>query len=219
MIFFFNFSKKTNKENRIAGRRAMESNATISLEAADAKIEKSTTSAASQNDVALQPEVSQTSSAPTSQISPSTQVVSETTARTSAKKQESTSTSKDSPIVVLLASPAAPGFSSQKVSTTAAQNVATVAPATNQNRASASTEKVEKKKTKKNKKNKKGKGKGKQNKSKPRARGTLYGLATLRRSKDVTVNIMTDHTTVKTNFFVGPLVLKVEKEVSHKPVH
>lgn len=198
----------------------MESNVTISQETDDVKIEKATTIAASQNDVALQPEVPQTSSAPTSQISPSTQVVSETTARTSPKKQESSSTPRastssniDSPIVVLLAAPVAPGFSSQKVSTTVAPVVATVAP-TNQNRASASTEKVEKKKTKKNKKNKKGK--GKQNKSKPRARGTLYGLATLRRSKDVTVNIMSDHTTVKTNFFVGPLILKVEKEVSQK---
>lgn len=50
-------------------------------------------------------------------------------------------------------------------------------------------------------------------KSKPRAKGTLYGLSSLRRSGDVAVSIMADHTTVKSNFAVGPLILRVEKEV------
>lgn len=51
-------------------------------------------------------------------------------------------------------------------------------------------------------------------KSKPRAKGTLYGLSSLRRVGDVAVSIMSDHSTIKSNFAVGPLVLKVEKEVS-----
>ncbi|XP_045772059.1 acidic repeat-containing protein-like [Maniola jurtina] len=53
-------------------------------------------------------------------------------------------------------------------------------------------------------------------KSKPRAKGTLYGLSSLRRTGDVAVNIMSDHTTVKSNFAVGPLILRVEKEVGRK---
>lgn len=51
-------------------------------------------------------------------------------------------------------------------------------------------------------------------KSKPRAKGTLYGLSSLRRTGPVSVSIMADHTTVKSNFAVGPLILRVEKEVS-----
>ncbi|KAF9424114.1 hypothetical protein HW555_000823 [Spodoptera exigua] len=43
--------------------------------------------------------------------------------------------------------------------------------------------------------------------------GTLYGLSSLRRTGDVSVSIMADHTTVKSNFAVGPLILRVEKEV------
>ncbi|KOB75788.1 putative ubiquitin-protein ligase/hyperplastic discs protein [Operophtera brumata] len=39
-------------------------------------------------------------------------------------------------------------------------------------------------------------------KSKPRAKGTLYGLSSLKRTGDVTVNIMSNHTTVKSNFAV-----------------
>lgn len=50
-------------------------------------------------------------------------------------------------------------------------------------------------------------------KSHPRAKATLLGLSTLRRDGDVTVNVMSSHTTVKAKFFVGPLMLKVEKEV------
>ncbi|KAI5698952.1 hypothetical protein M8J75_014313 [Diaphorina citri] len=49
-------------------------------------------------------------------------------------------------------------------------------------------------------------------KSHPRAKATLLGLSTLRRDGDVTVNVMSAHTTVKAKFFVGPLMLKVEKE-------
>lgn len=52
-------------------------------------------------------------------------------------------------------------------------------------------------------------------KSKPRAKGTLYGLSTLRRSGDVAVSIMSNHTTIKSNFAVGPLILRVEKEVCY----
>ncbi|CAH1737711.1 unnamed protein product [Aphis gossypii] len=48
--------------------------------------------------------------------------------------------------------------------------------------------------------------------SPPRARATMYGLSSLRRDGDVTVNVMNTHTTVKTKFLVGPLTLKVEKE-------
>lgn len=51
-------------------------------------------------------------------------------------------------------------------------------------------------------------------KTSPRAKATLYGLSTLKRDGDVTVNVMSSHTTVKTKFLIGPLVLKVEKEVS-----
>lgn len=50
-------------------------------------------------------------------------------------------------------------------------------------------------------------------KNKPRAKGTLYGLSSLKRDGDVTVSIMSDHTTIKSNFVVGPLILRVEKEV------
>lgn len=46
---------------------------------------------------------------------------------------------------------------------------------------------------------------------KGRARGTLYGLSTLRRQGNVRVNVLGDHTNVKSNFVLGPLVLKVEK--------
>jgi hypothetical protein len=55
-------------------------------------------------------------------------------------------------------------------------------------------------------------------KSHPRAKATLLGLSTLRRDGDVTVNVMSAHTTVKAKFFVGPLMLKVEKEVSRQRV-
>lgn len=44
-----------------------------------------------------------------------------------------------------------------------------------------------------------------------RARGVLYGLSTLKRQGNVRVNVMADHTTVKSNFLLGPLQLRVEK--------
>ncbi|CAB3229999.1 unnamed protein product [Arctia plantaginis] len=50
-------------------------------------------------------------------------------------------------------------------------------------------------------------------KSKPRAKGTLYGLSSLRRTGDVAVSIMSNYTSVKSNFAVGPLILRVQKEV------
>lgn len=43
------------------------------------------------------------------------------------------------------------------------------------------------------------------------AHGVLYGLSTLTRQGNVRVNAAADHTTVKSNFLLGPLVLKVEK--------
>lgn len=49
-------------------------------------------------------------------------------------------------------------------------------------------------------------------KTKSRARATLYGLSSLKRSGDVSVNMMSDHTTIRTKFNLGPLILKVEKE-------
>lgn len=48
----------------------------------------------------------------------------------------------------------------------------------------------------------------------PKARATLFGLSSIKRDGDVTVNMMPDHTTVRTNFIVGPLTLRVEREVS-----
>lgn len=43
------------------------------------------------------------------------------------------------------------------------------------------------------------------------AHGVLYGLSTLTRQGNVRVNAIGDYTTVKSNFVLGPLVLKVEK--------
>ncbi|KAJ8913219.1 hypothetical protein NQ315_016162 [Exocentrus adspersus] len=51
------------------------------------------------------------------------------------------------------------------------------------------------------------------NKNKQRPRATLFGLSSIRRDGDVTVNMMSDHTTVKTNFILGPLTLRVERDV------
>ncbi|XP_050295614.1 uncharacterized protein LOC126735604 isoform X2 [Anthonomus grandis grandis] len=50
----------------------------------------------------------------------------------------------------------------------------------------------------------------------PKARATLFGLSSLKRDGDVTVNMMSDHTNVKTNFVLGPLTLRVEREVGRK---
>lgn len=76
-------------------------------------------------------------------------------------------------------------------------------------------------KTKKNKnrtksKTKKNKTKAstKNGKQAPKVRATLFGLSSLRRDGDVNVHTMTDHTTVKSDFVLGPLTLRVEKEVS-----
>lgn len=44
-----------------------------------------------------------------------------------------------------------------------------------------------------------------------RARGVLYGLSTLQRQGNVRVNVLADHTTVRSNFRLGPLQLRVEK--------
>lgn len=47
-----------------------------------------------------------------------------------------------------------------------------------------------------------------------RAKAILYGLSSLRRDGDVLVNVLSTHTIVKSRFLVGPLTLRVEKEVS-----
>lgn len=44
-----------------------------------------------------------------------------------------------------------------------------------------------------------------------RARGTLHGLSTLRRHGNVRVSKQNDYIAVRSNFVLGPLVLKVEK--------
>ncbi|XP_015428699.1 PREDICTED: uncharacterized protein LOC107185519 [Dufourea novaeangliae] len=79
---------------------------------------------------------------------------------------------------------------------------------------SSSTKKTNKNRTTtKNKtKNQSTTNKNKTKKNKPKARATLYGLATLQRSGDVSVNMMSDHMMIKTKFTLGPLILKVEKE-------
>lgn len=61
------------------------------------------------------------------------------------------------------------------------------------------------------KKNNSGKTKANKKTSKPRA--TLFGLSSIKRDGDVIVNMMANHTTVKSDFIVGPLTLRVEKEV------
>ncbi|KAL7288033.1 hypothetical protein TKK_0017829 [Trichogramma kaykai] len=48
--------------------------------------------------------------------------------------------------------------------------------------------------------------------TKSKAKATLYGLSSLKRSGDVSVNLASDHTTIRTKFNLGPLVLRVEKE-------
>lgn len=68
--------------------------------------------------------------------------------------------------------------------------------------------------TKKDKKKTNSGGKTKANKKASKPRATLFGLSSIRRDGDVIVNMMANHTTVKSNFIVGPLTLRVEKEVS-----
>jgi hypothetical protein len=71
----------------------------------------------------------------------------------------------------------------------------------------------------KNKKKKNNNNKNKNNKNKAnekktaKAKATLFGLSSIKRDGDVSVNMMADHTTVKTNFILGPLTLRVEREV------
>lgn len=48
------------------------------------------------------------------------------------------------------------------------------------------------------------------------AKATLYGLASLKRVGNVKVVPSTDFTTVKSNFVLGPLMLKVEKQTEEK---
>lgn len=62
-------------------------------------------------------------------------------------------------------------------------------------------------------KKKKNGGKTKANKKTSKPRATLFGLSSIKRDGDVMVNMMANHTTVKSNFMVGPLTLRVEKEV------
>lgn len=50
-----------------------------------------------------------------------------------------------------------------------------------------------------------------QQQTQQRARGTLHGLSTLRRHGNVRVTPQNDYIAVRSNFVLGPLVLKVEK--------
>lgn len=52
----------------------------------------------------------------------------------------------------------------------------------------------------------------KQTNVRPSPKGTLYGLSSIKRSGNVKVNQMADYTSVKSNFLLGPLILKVEKQ-------
>jgi hypothetical protein len=54
-----------------------------------------------------------------------------------------------------------------------------------------------------------------QQQSRQRAQATLIGLSSLRREGDVTVNSMAQHTTIRSRFLLGPLTLRVEKQVCH----
>lgn len=54
--------------------------------------------------------------------------------------------------------------------------------------------------------------KPKQSNVRPSPKGTLYGLSSIKRSGNVKVNQMADYTSVKSNFLLGPLILKVEKQ-------
>lgn len=62
----------------------------------------------------------------------------------------------------------------------------------------------------KNNNNKTKSGSKKQGNAK-QAKATLFGLSSLKRVGNVKVNPMADFTTVKSNFVLGPLMLKVEK--------
>ncbi|KAK9885174.1 hypothetical protein WA026_010683 [Henosepilachna vigintioctopunctata] len=77
--------------------------------------------------------------------------------------------------------------------------------------ASNSTKNKNKNANKNKTKSDKKKNKTKSNTS-AKARATLFGLSTIKRDGDVTVNMKSDHTTVKTNFMLGPLTLRVERE-------
>lgn len=68
-------------------------------------------------------------------------------------------------------------------------------------------------KKKKNQNTKKNKPKATTKPKNQKAKATLFGLSSIKRDGDVSVNVMSDHTTVKTNFIVGPLTLRVEREV------
>lgn len=76
---------------------------------------------------------------------------------------------------------------------------------------------VPKKQTKKTNKKRNQNTKQQQNKKTQKARATLFGLSSIRRDGDVSVNMETNHTTVKTNFMIGPLTLRVEREVRILP--
>lgn len=67
------------------------------------------------------------------------------------------------------------------------------------------------KKSKRKNSNKKSGQKKQANANAKHAKATLYGLSSLKRVGNVKVNPMSDFTTVKSNFVLGPLMLKVEK--------
>ncbi|CAH1965805.1 unnamed protein product [Acanthoscelides obtectus] len=61
-------------------------------------------------------------------------------------------------------------------------------------------------------KTKQGNNANKNKKKAPKAKATLFGLSSIKRDGDVVVNMQADHTTVKSNFVLGPLTLRVERE-------
>lgn len=68
-----------------------------------------------------------------------------------------------------------------------------------------------KNKRKSGQKNKTGGQKKQANPNAKQAKATLYGLSSMKRVGNVKVNPMAEFTTVKSNFVLGPLMLKVEK--------
>ena len=79
-------------------------------------------------------------------------------------------------------------------------------------KSSAQSNNVNNKKPKRKTSSKKQPSQKKQQKTNSKqAKATLYGLSSLKRVGNVKVNPMADFTTVKSNFVLGPLMLKVEK--------
>jgi len=72
-------------------------------------------------------------------------------------------------------------------------------------------EEVSREKRNKNSNDSKNKQRRKKSQPEPKARGSLSGIATLRRSGDVTISDEEDHKIISSEFAVGPLQLEVSK--------